>query len=256
MYHILTCQSLQASNSENCQVRESIQTPTAVDAANALLADPGLSGVNPRHLAKVPVQERGKVRFNAIIEAAEQLVLASGVDNISPHKIAKKAGIPPTSVYQYFPTMGALFSVMAEKHFLAAFHIVPEALEDTVVRSWRDLAIIIANSAFDFYTRDKISEILFLGVSLTPGVREYSTSRFTRLSLWYINYFNLLYKKSDLEGLPEKLAIALDVTKTVYIRSISLHGEIRESYKKEARCIVLSYLGEFFSALEEKKRAA
>lgn len=226
---------------------------TAADAAIALASNSTSSGVHLLHLAKVPIQERGKARFNAIVEAAETLVLESGVDDISPHKIAKKAGIPPSSVYQYFPTMGALFSVMAEKHFMAAFHIVPEALENKEVRSWRDLAMIIANSAFDFYTRDKISEILFLGVFQTPGVREYSTSRLTRLSLWYIEYFNLLYKKSDLEGLPEKLAIALDVTKTVYIRSISLHGEIRESYKKEALCLVLSYLGEFFAALEDKK---
>ena len=231
-----------------------LQTPTAVDAASALTVDPGVGGIDHLHLPKVPVQDRGRVRFNAIIEAAEQLVLASGVDDISPHKIARKANIPASSVYQYFPSMGALFSVMAEKHFMTAFHIVPEALEDTEIRSWHDLALIIANSAYDFYSRDKISEILFLGVYLTPGVREYTASRLTRLSHWYIEYFNLLYKKSDLEGLHEKLAIALDVTKTVFIRSISLQGEITESYRQEARDLVLSYLGQYFAVLEEKKR--
>lgn len=231
-------------------MQQLIPGTTAVEAANSLLNDHEVADMNPMHLAKVPVQDRGKVRFNAIVEAAESLVLESGVDNISPHKIAKKANIPASSVYQYFPTMGALFSVMAEKHFMTAFHIVPEALEDTEIRSWHDLATIIVDSAYDFYTRDKISEILFLGVFLSPGVREYTASRLTRLSLWYIQYFELLYRKSDLENLPEKLAIALDVTKTVYIRSLSRHGEIRDFYRKEARCLVLSYLGEFFAVID------
>ena len=230
-------------------MHQSMKPVTAVEAANALVADLAL-GADPMHLAKVPVQQRGKARFNAIVEAAEELVLLAGIDDISPHKIAKQANIPPSSVYQYFPTMGALFSVMAEKHFMTAFHIVPEALENIEIRSWRDLAAVIVDSAYDFYTQDKISEILFLGVYLSPGVREYTASRLTRLGSWYIEFFNLLYKKSDLEGLPEKLVICLDVTKTIYIRSLSLHGEISEYYREEARSVVMSYLGEFFESIQ------
>ena len=224
-----------------------------MDAANALANDQNVGDMNPMHLAKVPVQERGKARFNAIVAAAEKLLLVSGVDDISPHKIAKEANIPPSSVYQYFPSMGALFSVMAEKHFMSAFHIVPEALDNREIRSWRDLAGVIVDSAYDFYTRDEISQILFLGVFVSPGVREYSASRFTRLGLWYREYFNLLYKKSDLDARPEKLVICLDVTKTIYIRSLCLHGEIREFYKEEARSLVMSYLGDFFASIEGKE---
>ena len=40
--------------------------------------------------------------------------------------------------------------------------------------------------------------------------------RATRIAVWYNEFFNLLYKKSDLEGLPEKLVICLKVTKSIY----------------------------------------
>lgn len=229
---------------------------TAVDAARSLANDRDVGEMNPLHVARVPIQERGKVRFNTIVEAAEKLLMTSAIDDISPHKIARVANVSPSSVYQYFPSMGALFSVMAEKHFMTAFHVVPEALENRPIRSWRDLAVVIVDSAYDFYTQDKISEILFLGVFLSPGVREYSASRLTRLGLWYIEYFKVLYRASDLQGLQEKLVLCLDVTKTVYIRSLSQHGEITEYYRQEARSLVMNYLGEFFAAIEDRERIA
>jgi len=39
---------------------------TAVEAANSLLNDHEVGDMNPFHLAKVPVQERGKTRFNGL----------------------------------------------------------------------------------------------------------------------------------------------------------------------------------------------
>lgn len=223
---------------------------TAVEAANALAKVHVVGTMNPLHIAKTPIQERGKLRFNEIIRISEELVLKVGIDNVSHYSIAKAAKIPPSSVYQYFPSIAALFAVMAEKHYMAAFQKTPEIIEDMNVRSWKDLAPVIVEIAYDFYTQDKISEILFLNVFLSAGVREYSVSRVTRLGLWYKNYFMLLYKKSELEGLEEKLTISLELTKSIFVRSINLYGEIRPEYKKDALIIVDKYLGEFFKFID------
>lgn len=226
------------------------RTITAVEAATAITQNSYIKEMEASHIAKIPIQDRGKARFNAIIEAAEALVLEIGIDSISSHKIAEKANISSASVYQYFPSMGAMFSVMAEKHIIRIFHTVPEAIDKIEVRTWQDLASVIIDCSYDFYTHNKISEMLFLSVYHSSGVREYTASRFTRLGYWCQNYFALLYKKADLEDLPEKLALCLDITKTIYIRSLSLHGEITASYKDEARIVVMSYLGDYFSQFE------
>ena len=223
---------------------------TAVEAANALADVHLVNPMNPLHIAKVPVQERGKLKFNKIVEVTEELVLKRGIDNFSHYSIAKAANIPPSSVYQYFPSIAALFAVMAEKHYMAAFFKTPEIIENMEVKSWRDLAPVIVESAYDFYTQDKISEILFLNVFLSAGVREYSVSRVTRLGLWYKKYFMLLYKKSDLVGLEEKLTISLELTKTLFVRSLSVHGEIRQEYKADALIVVRKILGDFFEKID------
>jgi len=88
-----------------------------------------------KHFAKIPVQERGKIRFNTIIASAEILLLESDIEEISFHKIAKHAGVSATSVYQYFPSMGALFSVIAEAHFVKAFDIINEKMDAACIEN-------------------------------------------------------------------------------------------------------------------------
>lgn len=224
---------------------------SAVEAANNLAKCLVNANTDSSLIPKVPVQQRGKERFNAIIEAAEALVLEGEAVSISAKKVAQKANIPTASVYQYFPSMAALFAVMAEKHYTGSFNIVGDLLDETEILSWRDLANTIVEGAFLFYTQDKICEYLFLGSSHSPGVDDFANSRLSRVALWFMEFFCLRYKRSDLEALPEKLVLCLQVTETIFNRSLNLHGEIQNSYKEEAQIMVVNYLGEFFSRLEE-----
>jgi len=208
--------------------------------------------IDVRYTAKIPVQARSKARFNEIILAAEALVIEIVIDQVSPHKIAKRAGIPPASVYQYFPSLGALFSTMAEIHFIKAFDMVEERIAEKNISNWQDLILILVDVAYDFYTQDKISETLFLSNVVAPGVRELSATRLTRVGNYFADKFAIIHKKSELKGLPEKIAICIEVMKGVYIRSLSVHGEIKANYKNEARILILGYLDEFFSSLPKK----
>jgi AcrR family transcriptional regulator len=208
--------------------------------------------INSAYIAKTPIQARSKERVKLILQAAEILILEQDVNTISHHKIAKQAKVSPASVYQYFPTLGALFSTLAEEHFLKAFEIVSREIENTEICNWQNLADIMINGAYEFYTRDKISEILFLRVHLAPGVREQTASRLTRLGTMYCAHFLSLYHEADLHTLPEKLAICVDIMKTVYIRSIALHGKIKPVYLEECRLLVIGYLGSFFEGLDKR----
>jgi len=207
--------------------------------------------IDSRYTAKIPVQARSKLRFNNILSAAEELILEIGIDELSPHKIAKKAGIPAASVYQYFPSMGILFSTMAEVHFVKSFDLVDEAIEAKNISNWQEMTETLIDVAYSFYTQDKISEILFLSAFVAPGVRELSGIRLTRLGHWFSHKYAVLYPKVDTKILAEKLSICNEVMKGVYIRSLSIHGEIKLSYKTEAQIIIKLYLEEYLSHIEQ-----
>ncbi len=58
-----------------------------------------------------PVQQRGRVRFDAILHAARDLLAGSGVEGFTVEDVAARAGIPVGSVYQFFPNK---FAIVAE----------------------------------------------------------------------------------------------------------------------------------------------
>jgi len=76
-------------------------------------APPGdLSGAGPDlQVRRRPVRERGRVRFDAILTAARELLLERGLEGFTIEDVAQRAGIPIGSVYQYFPNK---FAVVVE----------------------------------------------------------------------------------------------------------------------------------------------
>lgn len=51
---------------------------------------------------RVPTQERSRRRVEQILDAAATLVVRDGVDAVSTQEIARAAGVPVASLYQYF----------------------------------------------------------------------------------------------------------------------------------------------------------
>jgi AcrR family transcriptional regulator len=51
---------------------------------------------------RVPTQERSRLRVERILDAAATLVVRDGVDALTTQEIARGAGVPVASIYQYF----------------------------------------------------------------------------------------------------------------------------------------------------------
>ncbi|WP_232678201.1 class II aldolase/adducin family protein [Nocardioides sp. R-C-SC26] len=65
---------------------------------------------------RAPVQERSRLRVEAILDAAERLVVKHGVDALTTRDIADAAGVPVASLYQYFADKEAVLVALAERH--------------------------------------------------------------------------------------------------------------------------------------------
>lgn len=66
-------------------------------------------------LRAVPLQERSRKRLDAIVEAAAILFADHGYDAVTMDAIAKKAGTPIGSVYQYFDGKPAVFAEVSAR---------------------------------------------------------------------------------------------------------------------------------------------
>lgn len=63
----------------------------------------------------MPLQERSRKRLDAIVEAAAVLFADHGYDAVTMDAIAKKAGTPIGSVYQYFDGKPAVFAEVSAR---------------------------------------------------------------------------------------------------------------------------------------------
>lgn len=64
---------------------------------------------------RAPVQERSRRRVEAILDAAERLVVDRGVEALTTREIAVAAGVPVASLYQYFADKEAVLLALAER---------------------------------------------------------------------------------------------------------------------------------------------
>lgn len=78
--------------------------------------------IEPR---KTPQQDRSIQRVQAILESATRLITQGGVSTLTMTALAKEAGIPIGSVYQYFPEKAAILR--------ALFDMISTQLEEHVI---------------------------------------------------------------------------------------------------------------------------
>jgi len=71
------------------------------------------SGVAPRR--RVPAQARSRRRVEAILDAAAAVVLEHGVEAVSTREIARVAGVPVASLYQYFADKEEVLLALVER---------------------------------------------------------------------------------------------------------------------------------------------
>lgn len=77
------------------------------------------------------VAEHRSAQRRALLEAAQTLLLADGLDAVGPAAVAKSAGLARSTFYEYFPSRDDLLVELARDAFAAWSHDMTRALAGT-----------------------------------------------------------------------------------------------------------------------------
>jgi AcrR family transcriptional regulator len=66
--------------------------------------------------SRAPVQKRGQLRVEAILDAAEAVIGEVGVEAATTNAIAERAGSSVGSLYHFFPNKSAILHALAERY--------------------------------------------------------------------------------------------------------------------------------------------
>ncbi len=84
-----------------------------------------LAGTSAR---RTPVQRRSRERVQRILLAAEQVVVAGGVDALTTRAVAARARVPIGTLYQYFADRDAIIAALIDRHVSAMDERIAGAL--------------------------------------------------------------------------------------------------------------------------------
>lgn len=103
----------------------------------------------PSDLRRRPTQERSKKRYDAILNAAKELIAEKGSAQLKIQEIATKAHVTPASIYQYFPSKNAITLALAQHTFDHAFG----SLEDSLPKAetFEYACIVLQEMIEDYY---------------------------------------------------------------------------------------------------------
>ena len=116
-----------------------------------------MSNEAPLDRRATPRQARARDRVDAILAAAREIIETDGVEPLSTQRIAKVAGIPVGSVYQFFPNKHSIVLELAKRSLVPMNALVDntspapagddlwwpwwENFIDALIRMWREDSI-------------------------------------------------------------------------------------------------------------------
>jgi len=87
-----------------------------------------------------PVQQRGHARVDALLDAAAEIVEASGIAAMTTSAIAERSGSSVGVVYRYFPNADAVLIALAERNRERYSAGIAEALQERPPEDWTAFA--------------------------------------------------------------------------------------------------------------------
>jgi AcrR family transcriptional regulator len=80
-------------------------------------------------LRKRPRQERARATFDAVLDAAGEVITERGYAAMTTNAVARRAGVSIGSLYQYFPDKTAILVCLLERHIREMQPVIAKGLE-------------------------------------------------------------------------------------------------------------------------------
>jgi len=202
---------------------------------------------------RTPSQERGLLRFKALLDATEDLLQSNDPDAIGLYQIAERANVPAPSVYHFFPTKEAAYDALAERFVGQLLEVHNAPIEARRLDNWTDLFRIDIDRGRDFYNRHPPALKIFYGGY--GGVNAKNIDRIAADKISTTNYerMNRIFHMPVLRDAERLFEVRLGILDAVWTISVRRHGHITQDYQEEAYEACLAYSRIYLPARIEQR---
>ncbi len=194
-----------------------------------------------RSVARQPQRRPGQLRFKILLDALEVLLAENGLGDVGLTQIAEKAGVPPASVYHFFPNKEAALLALATVHHQALLAMSGERLA-VPPASWQDMLRQKVTGAARYHNEHPAALRLFFGANISAEVKTADTSQYFHLAEKRAALLEHYFHMPLIPDWDRRLATYFSVIDGVFSLAYSRHGLITDQYVAEAHQAGIAYL--------------
>ena len=224
-------------------------------AVQAKSSDVPRRRVSPR----APSRGRGVIRYAALVDSVDALLTQSSPDDVGLYQIAEHAGVPPASVYHFFPTKEAAFLALAQRYLEGFSELTRRPVDPSALESWQTLMAWDEKLAMDYYNRHPPALKLFLGGYGGIETRQADIAYNAKVAASTYRRLDSAFHMPFVRDADKKFHVVLEILDAVWAISYLQHGCITEEYRREALDATGAYCRLFLPErveLREEHRAA
>ncbi|MGW5654341.1 TetR family transcriptional regulator [Streptomyces humi] len=122
-------------------------------------------------LRRTPQQARSKARLARVLEAAERVLVAEGVQALTTTRVATEAGVSVGSLYQYLPDRDAIIDALAATYFSRLEAVMAEFAHSAATEHRPDPVGALIERYAGLYRAEHGFRALWFGSGLTDRTR-------------------------------------------------------------------------------------
>lgn len=195
----------------------------------------------PSRQPRVPVRGRGVARYGALLDAAETLLLEQSPDDVGLYDIAEAAGIPPASVYHFFPTKEAAFVGLVQRYTDGFKTISREPFPAKRLRSWQDLMRIEQEYARAYYGAHPVALKLFFGGLGGLEGRRLDHQFNSAMAQGMYGRYDTVFHMPHVAEPARRFNVGLSIMDAIWSLSFHETGSITHWYGEEALAACFAY---------------
>lgn len=195
--------------------------------------------------ARKPAQRRSRIRFEALLDAADALLAKNETTDVGLYDIAAAAGVPPASVYHLFPTKEAAFVALAERYLAGLRDHIAQPFDVSEVHRWQDYILLEMYRAIEFYNQHPVMCKLFLGENVLPDVRILDVKNVKAASSSSYDRMNVYFEMPYLHDPDINFAVLIGIYDGIWMTSYARHGRITDEFARETEMAAIAYCETF-----------
>lgn len=193
---------------------------------------------------KRALQERGLIRYNRLLDAADALLMEHEIEEVGLYQIAKRAQVPPASAYHFFPTPGAVLLALAERYH-QQFEQIGGDVDARSVRSWQALLKLRLGEAVRIYNASLPIRKLFLGSHTTRELVQSEAGFNELIARRMLVFYGRFFHMPRIGDSERKFLVMLTLVDAVWGLSFTKHRTITPEFEEEALAVAIAYCRTF-----------